>query len=215
MDVIIYGGTGQAIVDRPILEAAGHKIIAVFDDTPGLKPPFEDIPLYHGSKLEEWHKSIYWPLAFVVAIGNPHGRARLMIADRLILFGMTPADVVHPQHFGAGEYIQNYGGLQVMAGAVIQPRVHIGRQVIINTNASVDHECELDDGCEVGPGATLCGCVHLGPCSWVGAGSVVLPRLTIGHDSIVGAGSVVTKDIPPGQICYGNPAKFVRFTGGE
>jgi len=43
--------------------------------------------------------------------------------------------------------------------------------------------------------------------SWVGAGAVVLPRLTIGANSIVGAGAVVTRDVPPDSVVAGNPAR--------
>ncbi len=34
-EIILYGGTGQAKVVRPIIEHYGSKVIAVFDDTPG------------------------------------------------------------------------------------------------------------------------------------------------------------------------------------
>ena len=38
--VILWGGTGQAKVMRPVLERAGAKVIAVCDDTTDLPPPF-------------------------------------------------------------------------------------------------------------------------------------------------------------------------------
>jgi maltose O-acetyltransferase len=41
----------------------------------------------------------------------------------------------------------------------------------------------------------------------VGAGAVILPRLTIGKGAIIGAGAVVTKDVRPNIIVVGNPAK--------
>ena len=40
--------------------------------------------------------------------------------------------------------------------------------------------------------------------------SVILGGVRIGKESMIGAGSVVTKDVPPRQLWYGNPAKFVR-----
>lgn len=45
---------------------------------------------------------------------------------------------------------------------------------------------------------------------FIGAHSTILKGVTIGENSIVGAGSVVTKNIPPGEIWGGNPAKFIR-----
>ena len=44
----------------------------------------------------------------------------------------------------------------------------------------------------------------------IGSGSTLLCGITIGEKSIVGAGSVVTKDVPPGVIVAGNPAKILR-----
>ncbi len=44
----------------------------------------------------------------------------------------------------------------------------------------------------------------------VGSGSTILCNVTIGENAIVGSGSVVTKDVPPGVIVAGNPARFIR-----
>lgn len=43
----------------------------------------------------------------------------------------------------------------------------------------------------------------------IGVGAVILPHVTIGPDSIVGACAVVTKDVPPGTVAAGNPARVV------
>ena len=45
----------------------------------------------------------------------------------------------------------------------------------------------------------------------IGSGATILARVTIGEGAIVGAGSVVTRDVPPGAIVAGNPAKFLRW----
>ena len=44
----------------------------------------------------------------------------------------------------------------------------------------------------------------------IGAGCVVLGGITIGRKAMIGAGSVVTKDVPDGELWFGNPAKFVK-----
>ncbi|WP_153339106.1 hypothetical protein [Nocardia aurantia] len=41
----------------------------------------------------------------------------------------------------------------------------------------------------------------------VGTGSVILAGVTIGAQALVGAGSLVTRDIPPGALAYGQPAR--------
>ncbi|MBD7917956.1 sugar O-acetyltransferase [Cellulomonas sp. Sa3CUA2] len=45
---------------------------------------------------------------------------------------------------------------------------------------------------------------------WLGAHVVLLPGVRVGAGSIVGAGSVVTKDVPPGVVVGGVPARVLR-----
>jgi acetyltransferase-like isoleucine patch superfamily enzyme len=42
----------------------------------------------------------------------------------------------------------------------------------------------------------------------VGSGSEVLAGVTIGERALVGAGSLVTRDVPPGALAYGHPARI-------
>jgi UDP-2-acetamido-3-amino-2,3-dideoxy-glucuronate N-acetyltransferase len=41
----------------------------------------------------------------------------------------------------------------------------------------------------------------------IGANATVLGGITIGKYAMIGAGSVVTKDVPDGELWYGNPAR--------
>ena len=45
----------------------------------------------------------------------------------------------------------------------------------------------------------------------IGSGATILSNISIGENAIVGAGSVLTKDVPPGSIVVGNPAKVLRY----
>jgi acetyltransferase-like isoleucine patch superfamily enzyme len=45
---------------------------------------------------------------------------------------------------------------------------------------------------------------------WLAGNVAVLPGVRIGCGSTVGAGSVVTKDVPPGCVVAGNPARVIR-----
>ena len=97
-----------------------------------------------------------------------------------------------------------------MQGAIVQSDVCIGSHCIINTGASVDHECLIADYVHISPHCTLCGNVQVGEGTWIGAGSVVIPGVKIGKWSIIGAGSVVTKDIPDGVLAVGNRCKIIK-----
>lgn len=49
----------------------------------------------------------------------------------------------------------------------------------------------------------------------IGSGSTVLGGLTIGERAMIGAGSVVTRDVGPGAIVAGNPARPLPSRTGE
>ncbi len=51
---------------------------------------------------------------------------------------------------------------------------------------------------------------YIGERCFIGARSIIMPGICVGDGSIVGAGSVVTRDVPPGCIVAGNPAKVLR-----
>ena len=44
----------------------------------------------------------------------------------------------------------------------------------------------------------------------IGSNATLLCGITIGEKSVIGAGSVVTKDVPPGVVVAGNPARIIR-----
>ncbi len=44
----------------------------------------------------------------------------------------------------------------------------------------------------------------------VGSGATLLCGITVGENALIGAGSVVTKDVPPGAVVAGNPAKLIK-----
>lgn len=44
---------------------------------------------------------------------------------------------------------------------------------------------------------------------FIGVGAIVMPGVTVGKGSVVGAYSVVTKDVPPGMVAVGNPARII------
>ena len=50
---------------------------------------------------------------------------------------------------------------------------------------------------------------------WLGGGVIVLPGVTIGAGTVVGAGAVVTRDLPPGVVAVGSPARVLRTIGPE
>lgn len=205
---IIWGGKGHARVVHEALSWGGHQLLTVVDREP-VAPPIAGVPILVGlEELRDWlgRPDAGPPPRFVVAIGGGRGEDRLAVAARLEASGLAPLDVLHPRGFVARTATVAAGG-QVLAGACVGASARLGRQVIINTRASVDHDCRLADGVHVGPGATLAGEVTVEHCGFIGTGAVILPRLRIGAGATVGAGAVVTRDVPAGTTVVGNPAR--------
>ena len=97
-------------------------------------------------------------------------------------------------------------GSVVMAGCVVNADAHLGAQVIVNTGATVDHDCRIEDNVHIAPGCHLCGNVVVGQDSLLGAGATVTPGVRIGRHVIVGAGSTVIRDIADETTVSGTPA---------
>ena len=94
-----------------------------------------------------------------------------------------------------------------MAGAVIQPGTRLGVNTIVNTRASIDHDCIIGDHVHIAPGAVLSGEVRVGNCSHIGCGATIVQGVKLGEATVIGAGAVVLKDVPDGTTVVGVPAR--------
>lgn len=207
---IIWGSSGHALVIADLLRAQGGQIVATFDNGAAARPISEDVPVFQGrAGLAEWQRTAKTEgVRYVIAIGGARGADRLELADFLESRGFTAATVLAPDASVAPSSIVKPGA-QVLARGIVASHATLGRQSIVNHGAQVDHECRVDDGVHLAPGAVLCGLVSVGRCAFIGAGSVVLPRLTIGAGATVGAGAVVTRDVAPNTVVAGNPARTI------
>ncbi|MDX2046776.1 MAG: DapH/DapD/GlmU-related protein [Chitinophagaceae bacterium] len=52
--------------------------------------------------------------------------------------------------------------------------------------------------------------VIIGDHVWIGTGAIILKGVHIGNGSVITAGAVVTKDVPPGCLAGGVPAKVLQ-----
>ncbi len=53
--------------------------------------------------------------------------------------------------------------------------------------------------------------VRIGAGAWICAEAYVHPGVTVGIDAVAGVRAVVLRDVAPGHVVGGNPAKFIRL----
>jgi len=209
--IFVYGASGHAKVVIDIIERQGlYEIGFLVDDDPSLKgTQFYGYRVVGGK--QELLESRDGISSGVVAIGS--NRARICVAEWLVGNGFSLISCLHPSaQIARGVVIES--GSVIMAGAIINSDSHIGYNVIINTRASIDHDCTIGDGAHVAPGATLCGTVTVGLGTFVCAGSTIIPNLTIGPNTIIGAGATVIRDVPQCSLVAGSPARYIKTLEG-
>lgn len=149
--------------------------------------------------------------AYLAAYPHDSAAARPILAELLGELG-EGAEVKPP-------LFVDYGG-----------QVRIGARTFVNYNLTALDVAPITIGadCQIGPNVQLLTPTHplepgprrdkleaarpitIGDNVWLGGGAIVLPGVTIGEDSVIGAGAVVTKDVAPGVVVVGNPARVVR-----
>ncbi|MGB3739094.1 MAG: NeuD/PglB/VioB family sugar acetyltransferase [Pontixanthobacter sp.] len=204
---VFWGHKGQAVVLRDIVRSHGNTLMHFVSDDELTE--FEGLPVTPWEQFRATVKESLPPeTGYAVAIGGPHGAARL---ERLRILdehdcGLRP--LIHPTAAILSNAKLGLGN-QICARAVVGVNAVLGAAVIVNTGATVDHDCTIGDGCHIAPGTVILGRVTIGECVFVGANATILPDLTIESHVTIGAGAVVLSDIDRAGTYVGSPAKRI------
>ncbi len=119
-----------------------------------------------------------------------------------------------------GPFVEIQSGVEIGAACKIQSHTFVCEGVTIGDRAFVGHGVMFVNDSH--PRATNEAGELQGPEDWqlletrvedgasIGSGAVVLGGITIGAEALVGAGAVVTRDVEPGAVVAGNPARPLR-----
>lgn len=110
---------------------------------------------------------------------------------------------------------------KISTHCLIENKVVVGNNVIINCGVQLWDGITIEDDVFIGPNVTFTLGTYQRLTAYpeglaktivkrgasIGANSTILSGITIGSNAIIGAGSVVTRDIPDGELWFGNPAR--------
>jgi sugar O-acyltransferase (sialic acid O-acetyltransferase NeuD family) len=186
--------------DRPALIGQRIDGVDVLGPTSLLAPPS---PAPIDRETVPWRDRA---LRVVLGVGSPRAPgSRAALAARLdpdIAYG----SVVHPTASLAAGTVVGFGTI-LLAQVVTTAPVAIGRHVVAMPHVVFTHDDVIGDHTTFGAGAMLAGGVVVGAGAYVGSGALVRENITIGCGALVGMGAVVTRDVPPGEVWAGNPAR--------
>src|SRR5204863_2820782 len=121
-------------------------------------------------------------------------RERVVIADDVVIG--RGSLVENDTTIGRGTRIQ--ADAYVTAYSTLEEEVFIAPCVVTtndNFMGRTERRKELMKGPTIRRGARI------------GGGAILLPGVEIGEEAFVGAGALVTKDVPPGKVVVGAPAR--------
>ncbi|MDY5126787.1 MULTISPECIES: sugar O-acetyltransferase [Actinotignum] len=156
--------------------------------------------------LEEFNAEAAW--------GSP--RATEILGELLGSFG-AGSQIVRPFTCDYGVNISLGEGSFINTGAVILDLcpVRIGAGVLIAPHVTMSCASHPIDPAlratrlEYGRPITIENNV------WIGMGASIAGGVTIGENSVVGAGAVVLRDVPPGSVVGGVPARVLRSINSD
>jgi sugar O-acyltransferase (sialic acid O-acetyltransferase NeuD family) len=122
---------------------------------------------------------------------------------------LIPLTVRHPSAM-VSRWATIGRGCQLLPGSIVNAGAALGKNVIVNSGAIVEHDCDVGDHVHIATGARLASTVRVGMGAHVGASATVRQCIRIGTGVIVGAGAVVVKDVEPGAVVAGVPARSIR-----
>jgi UDP-perosamine 4-acetyltransferase len=206
LPLIVIGGGGHAKVLVSALFLLHQKVLG-FVDLNRSMPPLLGIANLGDDDAVFAHPPEQ--VRLVNGVGSTSSTVqRQRIYEKFVKRGYVFENVIHPFAMVAPE-VEIGTGVQVMAGAVLQPGTSLGNNVIINTGACVDHDCLIEAHAHIAPRAVLSGNVHIGRGSHIGTGATIIQGIRVGAAAIVGAGAVVIRAVPDDVTVTGVPAEIV------
>lgn len=145
----------------------------------------------------------------VIAVADAGLRRKL--ADKVAAAGLRVGRAIAANAI-VGPGVELGEGAILCHHTTITTSARIGRHFHANIYSYVAHDCMIGDFVTLAPGACINGNTVVEDDAYIGTGAVLKQGtpdkpLRIGKGAVVGMGAVVTKDVAPGAVVVGNPAR--------
>ena len=203
-ELVVFGAGGHAASVADAAAAAGHAIRCFVD-------PAREGDSLLGIEIVASVEAVgpAGSVACVIAVGDNSTRARISGELSMRYPGLRFPALIHPAA-SVSRFARVGEGSVAMAGAVIGPATVVGRFCIVNTHASLDHDCQLGDFASLAPGSHTGGRVSVGDRSAICLGACLREGVRVGRDCVFGANSYVHGDLDDGVLAMGSPARVHR-----
>lgn len=183
--IVGAGGHGRSVAEA-ILAMEQYEVAGFVDDVASGLGETWDFPVL-GNTVVLSHYRAYAEAA-VIAIGNNTVREKLYY--RLYAAGFKMITVIHPQASVSPRALIGEGST-IMAGAIIGTQANLGKGVIVNCGATIDHDCQVEDFGHLGVNASMAGGTFLSHGAWMRAGSVLGYGVKVKPGVIIDSGEVL------------------------
>lgn len=206
-EIVFLGGGGHARVLAEMIKVSGqYEIAGVVDPRFEKGTKIDGLEILGGDdELPQLYENGFRNLCIAVGSVRDNSKRKDLYEKAMELGFVVPALIHHKSTIS--DDVEISGGVQIMAGAILQPGASIGENTIINTGSIVEHDCILGSHIHVCPGAVVSGEVTVGDEAFIGAGATIVHGVRIGKGALIGAGAVVVSDVPENTKVVGVPAK--------
>jgi sugar O-acyltransferase (sialic acid O-acetyltransferase NeuD family) len=207
--VIILGAGGHASVLIDALQQSGRDIMGITDPDETLwNKDYMGVEVVGADdKILDIHPD---RVELVNGLGSVKStKARQKLFETWHNNGYSFASVIHPKAVLSSR-VTMAEGVQILAGAIVNPNVLIGANSIVNTGAILEHDCVIGNHVHVAPGVRMAGGVRVGDGAHIGIGCTILQKVQLGDGCVVGAGAVVLHSIATGETVVGVPARPLK-----
>lgn len=202
--LIIIGAGGHAVSVANIALSAGFLIYSFVDSIKAGQTLLGVKVITNIADVDNFDE-----YSFALAIGDNATRLKFY-EETVANFGQLKFPVLIHRSAVVSEFSTVDVGTVIMPQAVIGPNSRVEKFCLINTQASIDHDCLMRDFSSLAPGAITGGNVEIGSRSAISIGARLRHGVKVGDDVVVGANSYVNSCLPNNVVCYGTPAKIIR-----